>query len=128
MSTLELSPRTLDRLTDLARAWAISDEAAVVRLIDFWKTSQDSRDDADRVRVHAVYLGERAEGVYHPSTGRMDIVSGPAPAAAGLKPSPAAGQVIRAYQSARGQTVRGSRNGWDFWVITATGEPLRSIR
>jgi hypothetical protein len=129
MTSLTVSTRTYDRVTDLASAWGISEDAVIVRLIDFWKgASACSRDGDDQIRVHAVYLGERAEGIYHPSTGRIDIVSGPAPRATGLKPSPAAGEVIRAVYKARGRTVTGSRNGWGFWTVTATGEPLQSVR
>ena len=129
MPALTISTRTYDRITDLARAWGITDEAAIVRLIDSWKrASTGSRDDEDQVRVHVVYLGERVEGIYHPSTSLMDIVSGPVPSATGLKPSPAAGVVIRAINKARGRRVTGSRNGWGFWIVTATGELLQSIR
>jgi hypothetical protein len=58
----------------------------------------------------------------------MDIVSGPVPRATGLKPSPAAGDVIRAVNSTRSKKVTGSRNGWEFWIVTATGDLLRSVR
>jgi hypothetical protein len=127
--TVTMTPRTYDRITDLARAWGISDEAAIIRLIDFWKqASSGTQDEADNVRVHVVYLSERVDGIYHPSTGLMDIISGPAPRATGLKPSPAAGEVIRSINGARGKTVTGSRNGWGFWTVTVTGEPLESIR
>jgi hypothetical protein len=129
MSTLTVSSRTYDRITDLARAWGISDEAAIVRLIDFWKlASSGAQDREDQVRVHVIYLGERVDGIYHPSTGLIDITSGPAPRATGVKPSPAAGEVIRAINKARGKRVTGSRNGWGFWIVTATGELLQSIR
>ena len=87
-----------------------------------------SRDEDDHVRIHVVYDGKRAEGVYYPRTSLIDIVSGPVPKATGLKPSPAAGEIIRAVKKAKGETVSGSRNGWGFWIVTATGEPLESIR
>ena len=48
--------------------------------------------------------------------------------AAGLKPSPAAKEVIRAVKKAKGETVNGSCNGWGFWSVTETGEHLESIR
>jgi hypothetical protein len=129
MSAITVSPHTHDRITDLARAWGISDEAAIVRLIAFWKNaSSDTQEDVDLVRVHVVYLGERVDGIYHLSTGLIDIISGPAPKATGLKPSPAAGEVIRAINEAKGREVTGSRNGWSFWVVTASGGLLQSIR
>ncbi len=85
-------------------------------------------DGEDRVRIHAMYYAHRAEGVYHPSSGLIDILSGPGAKAMGLKPSPAAGQVIRAVNETRGATGTGSRNGWTFWVVDGTGRFLQSIR
>jgi hypothetical protein len=129
MPDITLSPHTHDRITDLARAWGISDEAAIIRLIDAWKDARsDPQEDADQVRIHVVYRGERVDGVYHPSTGLIDLTSGPVSKATGLKPSPAAGEVIRAINKMKGKDVTGSRNGWSFWVVTATGELLQSIR
>jgi len=74
------------------------------------------------------YYGHRAEGIYHLSSGLIDIISGPAPKATGLKPSPAAREVINAVNGLRGKAGTGSRNGWDFWLVTATGQSLQSIR
>ena len=129
MANLTVSTHTYDRVTDLAKAWRTTEDGAIVRLIDAWKgASTSSRDGKDEIRVHVVYRGERADGIYHPSTGLIDIVSGLGSKATGLKPSPAAGEVIRAVNTDRGKTVTGSRNGWDFWVVTTTGEPLQSIR
>jgi hypothetical protein len=126
MPTLTVSTRTHDRITDLARAWGISDDAVIIRLIESWKTAGPAASDS-HIPVYAIYRGQRAEGVYNPDTGRIDLTSGPA-TGTNLKPSPAAGEVIRAVQAARGYTVRGSRNGWQFWLITATNEALETIR
>jgi hypothetical protein len=96
---------------------------------DFWEgQNTGSRDEDDHVRIHALYYGQRAEGIYHPSTGLIDIVSGPAAKTTGLKPSPAAGEVIRAVNKARGAEGTGKRNGWLFWIVDATGGFLQSIR
>jgi hypothetical protein len=129
MSTLTVSTHTYDRITDLAHAWGTSDEGAIVRLLDFWKgASTSSHDGTDQVPIHVVYYGHRAEGIYHPNTGMIDITFGPAPEATGLKPSPAAAAVINAVNDLRGKKGTGSRNGWEFWIVTATGQPLQSIR
>jgi hypothetical protein len=82
----------------------------------------------DKVRIHVEYFGQRAEGTYDPETSLIDIVSGPAPKATGLKPSPAAREVIRAVNETRGVTGTASRNGWGFWKVDATGRPLQSLR
>jgi hypothetical protein len=89
-------------------------------------TSQ--RGEEDKVPVHVVYYGERAEGIFHPSTSLIDIVSGPGSKATGLKPSPAAGEVIMAVNKDRGAMGTGSRNGWGFWIVNATGKRLQSVR
>ena len=129
MPTITVTPRTYDRLTDVARARGISDEAAIIWLLDFWKeAASDSQGDGDRVPIHVVYLGERVDGIYHPSTGLIDITAGPVPAATGLKPSPAAREVIQTINKAQGKEVGGSRNGWGFWTVTSSREPLQSIR
>jgi hypothetical protein len=129
MSTLTISTHTYDRITDLAHAWGTSDEGAIVHLIDFWKgATTASRGGQDQVPIHVRYYGHRAEGIYHPSSGLIDIISGPAPKATGLKPSPAARAVIIAVNALRGEAGTGSRNGWVFWIVTATGQPLQSIR
>jgi hypothetical protein len=72
----------------------------------------------DRFRYRAKY----AEG--H----RIDIISGPASGATGLPVGRAAAEVIRAVMQARGKKVTGSRNGWYFWILTATGKALQPIR
>ena len=128
MPDITISPRTRDRLADFGAAWGISEDAVITRLLDAF-TAGSNPDDGDRVPVHALYLGVHAEGVYRRSTGRIQITSGPGAGVAELKPSPAATVVIKAVQAERGNSVRGgSRNGWDFWTITATGQPLRTIR
>jgi hypothetical protein len=97
--------------------------------VDFWEGHGTSaRDQEDKVHIHVLYYGQLAEGIYHPSTGLIDIFSGPADNATGLKPSPAARKVIRAVNQARGATGTGSRNGWSFWIVDATGKSLQSIR
>jgi hypothetical protein len=42
-------------------------------------SSCSSLDEGGNVRLHVLYDGKRAEGIYHPRTGLLDIVSGPAP-------------------------------------------------
>lgn len=125
MPGLTVTQRTHDRVTDLALAWGISEDAAILRLIDFWKgASAGSADTEDEVRVHAFYNGKRAEAIYHPSTSRVDVVSGPAACDPGLKPSRAAAEVVRAVNPG----VNPARNGWTFWIVDGTGAPLQSLR
>lgn len=117
---------TRERVEDLARAWGISEDAAITRLIEYWR-ERDSRpaaSGADEVSVHAVYRGRRYDGIYHPSTKTIDIVSGLETAKTGLKPSAATAEVIK-YAN---PTVSPSRNGWSFWLLDQNGEILQTIR
>jgi hypothetical protein len=122
----KLSPSTHERVTDLSAAWGISLDATIVKLIDHWKatTTAPSTDDGDEVRIHAVYGGQRADGIYRRSTKCIDIVSGPGAGCDGLKPSPATAQVIKAVNPG----VSASRNGWTFWIINQNDQPLQTIR
>ena len=125
MFSLTVNKRTYDRVTDLAHAWSITEDATITRLIDFWKDrSGSSASREDEVSVHALYGGQRAEGTYHPGTGRIDIISGPGAGMTGLKPSPAAIEVVKAVNP----KVSPNRNGWSFWIVDATGEWLQSLR
>jgi hypothetical protein len=136
MPTLTVSTGTRERITDLARAWDTTEDGAVVRLLDFWKGAGATPhepgtpvyEEEDQIPIHVVYYGHRADGVYHPSTKLIDIISGPGSKATGLKPSRAAGEVIKAANELRGVTGTGSRNGWSFWLVDATGEFLQSMR
>ena len=122
----KLSPSTYERVTDLSTAWGISVDATIVKLIDHWKvtTSAPAVGDGDEVRVHALYGGQRADGIYRRSTKCIDIVSGPGAGCAGLKPSPATAEVIKAANPG----VSASRNGWSFWIIDQNGQALQTIR
>ena len=125
MASIEVSQPTYNRLTDLARAWEISEDATIVRLIDSWKQAGPrTADRVDEVPVHALYGGRRAEGIYHPSTGRIDIVSGVAAGKTGLKPSAAAAEVVKVVNP----KVNPSRNGWSFWIVNQSGQILQMLR
>lgn len=122
----KLSPSTYERVTDLSAAWEISVDATIVRLIDHWKatTTAPAASDGDEVRIHALYGGQRADGIYRRSTKCIDIVSGPGAGCSGLKPSPATAEVIKAVNPG----VSASRNGWTFWIINQNGQALQTIR
>lgn len=126
MPDVNLSPSTGERLTDIASAWGISADAAIVRLIDHWKgtTSVPAADSGEEVRIHALYGGQRADGVYRRSHKCIDIISGPGAGCTGLKPSPATAEVIKAVKPG----VNPSRNGWSFWIISQNDQPLQTIR
>jgi hypothetical protein len=126
MPDTHLTPSTHERLTDIASAWGVSEDAAIVKLIDHWKgtTSAPAVDSGDEVRIHALYGGQRADGIYRRSTKCIDVISGPGAGCVGLKPSPATAEVIKAVNP----KVSPSRNGWSFWIINQNDQPLQTIR
>ena len=120
----KLSPSTYERVTDLSTAWGISVDATIVKLIDHWKATTSAPAVGDEVRIHALYGGQRADGIYRRSTKCIDIVSGPGAGSVGLKPSPATAEVIKAVNPG----VSASRNGWSFWLLNQNGQSLQTIR
>jgi hypothetical protein len=81
--------------------------------------------DHDDIRVHHVHRsGLIVEGIFHPSSGRLDIVSGPVDRGSFNSPSRAASAVVKSLSPG----TSASRNGWIFWRIIEQDEPLRSLR
>lgn len=127
MNTIEVSSTTASRLTLLASAWETTIDGAVARLIDRLTTepARAASPDADGgVPVHAVYEGQRAEGLYSPATKELKITAGPGAGHTYRRPSGAAIAVVQEVNP----KVNPNRNGWNFWVLTATGASLQTIR
>jgi hypothetical protein len=128
MAMLSVSSNTHDRITLLTRAWAVSEDEAIARLLDaFQDGAQPGRtasNEEGQIRVHALYDGVRAEGVYHQRTGKLDIVAGPAAGQSFKRPSGAAIAVVQAVNP----RVNPNRNGWSFWIVDDDGKTLQSRR
>ncbi|MYS20848.1 hypothetical protein GA0115240_123662 [Streptomyces sp. DvalAA-14] len=75
------------------------------------------------VEVHAAYDGHRVSGRYDTSTGVLTVTTGPAQ---GTYESPSGAAV--AVVNDLNPHVKPNRNGWSFWTVTVTGEPLQSLR
>jgi hypothetical protein len=75
------------------------------------------------VEVHAVYEGRRTDAFYDPLSRTVTIPSGPGRGEYDT-PSGAAVAVVHALNP----HVNPNRNGWSFWIVTATGQLLQSIR
>lgn len=76
------------------------------------------------VAIHADYDGHRTRARFITGPGRIEITDGPLAGATYRTPSKAAQAVVGHYKP----TVSPHRNGWIFWIITDTGEPLQSVR
>jgi hypothetical protein len=64
------------------------------------------------------------DGVFHRPSHRLDISTGPLAGRSYRTPSGAAIAVV----SSLDQSVSPNRNGWRFWVVSATGEQLETMR
>jgi hypothetical protein len=121
-----------DRIALLARAWGYSDGEVVRRLLDEFSAPTRHLDSGDLpdesgghgVPVHAVYEGNRIEGVFYPGTRRLDITAGVLAGRSFKSPSGAAIAVVQAHNP----EVHPNRNGWSFWVVTESGKWLQTIR
>ncbi|MFF0461891.1 GmrSD restriction endonuclease domain-containing protein [Streptomyces mexicanus] len=75
------------------------------------------------VEIHAEYDGRRVNAYYDPSSRTVTIPSGPGRGEYD-SPSGAAVALVHALRP----HVSPQRNGWSFWIVTATGKLLQSIR
>ncbi|MEV6013268.1 hypothetical protein AB0M29_41730 [Streptomyces sp. NPDC051976] len=124
---IALGPATYAKVTLLARAWDVTADQAVSRLIDHFHApdppASDAASPAGTVAVHAFYDGQRISGRYDPTNRSLTV--GPGPGAGRYKtPSGAATAVLQALRP----EVHPNRNGWSFWFIDDTGEALQAIR
>lgn len=131
MITIEPSTPVYREILLLAAAWNVSTVEAIGRLVDhYYLTHAHHPDDAlaahddSDLAVHRVYAGRRIEGRYHRATSSVTITSDPLTGRTYRSPSGARAAVVSALNP--GVSPNGS--GWDFWIITATGKTLRSIR
>ena len=130
MSNIDTSVAVRREVELLSAAWGISPGEAVGRLVDHYHATYSHRTtgttelaDAD-VAVHRVYRGVRIEGVYHQTTRSLTVTSEPLYGRTFTSPSGARAAVVSAINPA----VAPNGSGWGFWIITATGKTLASIR
>jgi hypothetical protein len=130
MPNISVSTTNADRLSLLARAWAVSPDMALGRLLDDFMSggtavATEAPDPGDgALAVHALYGGQRIEGRFFPTSGRLEILSGPCGGRSFKSPSGAAIAVVQAINP----TVNPNRNGWSFWIVNDTGRTLQSAR
>ncbi|CAM2739033.1 hypothetical protein ACH4LN_21005 [Streptomyces albus] len=127
MRPIDLDDQTHSKVLFAARLMGCSPSEVIRQLVDSWSTAEDPGDPADPaaegIAVHAVYRGQRAEGVFHPATRTLTVSSGPG---AGTYPSPSAAAmaVIQELNPDRSPNA----NGWSFWRVTSSGEELKAVR
>jgi hypothetical protein len=83
-----------------------------------------SSDSVEELPLHSKYLGRRVDAVYEPSTGHVRVTSGPL---AGQGFSSASKAAIAVVESVNPERESSNTNGRLFWIVTTTGQPLRSV-
>ncbi len=113
------------RIEELAKAWGLTMEEALGRLLDAARVLglPGPVPGGDEIAIHAIYGGRRADAVFNSRTRLVTIISGPGAGATDLTSSAAAGEVVHAVNPA----VSRSRRGPEFWTVTTTGLPLSSL-
>ncbi|MEU0104244.1 hypothetical protein ABZ313_02605 [Streptomyces sp. NPDC006251] len=92
--------------------------------MESWSTPEEPDEGSDGVRVHAVYRGERIQGLFHTATRSLTVTRGPLAGQSFLSPSAAAMAVIQDLNPDRSPNT----NGWLFWRVTSSGAELKSLR
>ncbi|MEV7063698.1 hypothetical protein AB0N97_12975 [Streptomyces collinus] len=124
MPSIELDEQTHEKVVFAARLMACTPSHVVRRLVESWSTPEESDEGQDGVRVHAVYRGERIQGLFHPDTRALTVTRGPRAGQSFSSPSAAAMAVIRELNPDRSP----NSNGWLFWRVTSSGDELKSLR
>jgi hypothetical protein len=125
MRDLAVADDVYDQVTLLARAWAVTPDDVLRRLLNEFRGVEDQPPVAGgQIDVHAVYAGARTDGRYDPVTQSLTITTGPLADRTFSKPSGAAVALVAALSPG----VHPNRNGWSFWVQSANGERLQAIR
>lgn len=138
MPKIDVSHEDARALGALATLTETDRGGVVNRLLSWANDAQDSplsriRKSGGTDAVYAVYMKRRFEGILTPATGRLIITSAPWDGKAFPSPSAAGGAVIAHVNPERireeqGRTIAPACNGWDFWQVTETGEPIQSVR
>jgi len=132
MGVIQLDTVTHDRLRLVAGALGKTEADTVAHLLDRLAGAAQQlpppppapQPDENVVALHTVYKGERVEATFDRSTQAVTITSGRLAGTTYDKPSPAARAVVALVDP----RVNPHRNGWEFWIVSATGQTLQSIR
>ena len=126
MSTVDPTMPTYQRFLLAAELLGISPDDLARRLGDpVALVSADSASPDDRsVKVHAKYLGRTIEAIFDRSTNTVTIESGEL---AGTRYTSASSAAIAVVETINPGRESANTNGRLFWIVTKTGQPLRSL-
>ena|SRR5882762_7027921 len=126
MQQLTVADDVYEQVTLLARAWATSPGDVLRRLLNEFRGGENRPTESagERIAVHAIYAGTRTDGSFDPITQSLTITTGTLADRAFGTPSGAAVALVAALSP----DVNPNRNGWSFWVQSASGERLQAVR
>ena len=132
MPTVDVSAKTYRDLQLLkVGGERLTDNEIIAQLIDLAIASDNlkaggvTENVESLAPVHAIYMANRVDGQYDPSTKALTITSGELEGQSYNRPSSAARAVVRNINP---NLTHDNRNGWSFWIVTSTGDPLQSLR
>jgi hypothetical protein len=150
MGYIEITDRTYRELLTVAITWRTTVTAALARLVAECASGFETDEPAPTnpatapgatsasgtsgasgseaatgtVAVFARHAGTRTKATFDPHTRAVTITSGPLTGQHFTTPTTAMCAVI----INSGSATRGPGNGWRFWIVTATGQPIHSLR
>ena len=124
MPEVSIDKQIYEQLKLLARAWELPEGAVVARLLKAFLNGGRSASTAREVPIHSTYDGTRTSALFDVATKGVVIQDGQLAGGRYDSPSGAAVAVVRLLNP----SIRPERNGWNFWVVTETGETLASLR
>ncbi|HWG99096.1 MAG TPA: hypothetical protein VNV66_07170 [Pilimelia sp.] len=123
MPIVEVDAATDRYLAFAAQLAGVSKGAVIAQMIERMRAAEPSERPTE-LMIYADYAGHRTHGVFVPGPGRVEITSGPLAGSSYKTPSEAARAVVAQYNP----TVSPHRNGWTFWSLESSGQPLQTVR
>ena len=128
MPQIEVDDRTYRELELLAVSWhtdTIGDVVArLVTAVATHVTVRRAHPVSLPVPVHAVYAGTRIEAIFDRETYAVSFADGPLARRTYYSPGDACRAIVRRLNP----TVSTIGSGWTFWIVTATGARLDTLR
>jgi hypothetical protein len=130
----EFDPDTHRHIAILALAWSTTPQGVFHHLLAHFAQSTNEQADTRRalaapatppppIAVYARYAATRIDALFDPATSGVTVPHGPGEGFY-KSPSGASAAVIRTLRP----DVAPNRTGWSFWRITASGQPLSTLR
>jgi hypothetical protein len=129
LPSVEVDETTDGYLAFAALVAGLTKGEVVAQLVDLYRASDPHQSaegsaSTEGIPIHADYDGYRTIALFYSAPPRVEITEGPLAGGKFKSPSEAARAVVTHFKP----SVSPHRNGWAFWVVTATGRRLETIR